>query len=353
MEARVTRISVIVPCRNEAAHVDAFCEAVAAQRLPAGIGLEVLIADGESDDGTRAKLDARAAADARFVVIDNPGRIVSTGLNACIARARGEVIARMDVHTTYADDYLAACLAALQASGAANVGGPWRAEGEGAMERAIAAAFQSRWVAGGARSRDLAYEGPVDTVYLGCWPRGVFARHGGFDETLVRNQDDEHNLRLVKAGELVWQTPSARSSYRPRASLGRLFEQQRQYGAWKPAVWAKHRRAGSWRPFAPGALVGALAVLGLATASSPWLPLETAAWVQLAFGLLLGSYALYLIAATAVIARTLPRPRGEVAGDLPAVIATMQLGYGIGLWQGVPGLLRARRGAPADARLSR
>lgn len=347
------QVSVIAPCRNEAAHVEAFCDAVAAQRLPEGVSLEVLIADGASDDGSRDLLAARAACDARFVLVDNPGRIVSTGLNACIARAQGEVIVRMDLHTTYACDYIEQCLDALARSGAANVGGPWRAEGEGSTQRAVAAAFQSRWVAGGARSRDLGYEGPVDTVYLGAWPREVFARHGGFDESLVRNQDDEHNLRLVAAGERIWQSPRIRSTYRPRARLGQLFTQQRQYGYWKPFVMRKHRRAGSWRPFAPAALVGGVVVLALASAAAPWLPLLVGGALHLALGLLIGSYALYLIAATASIARSLPKPRGAVVGDLPAVIATMQIGYGLGVWQGLFDLLRGRRAGVARMGLSR
>jgi succinoglycan biosynthesis protein ExoA len=89
------------------------------------------------------------------------------------------------------------------------------------MGRAIAAAFQSRWVVGGARSRDTDYEGEVDTVYLGCWPRATLARVGGFDETLVRNQDDEHNLRMRLAGARVWQSARIRSGYQPRGSLRR------------------------------------------------------------------------------------------------------------------------------------
>jgi len=346
-------VSVIAPCRNEAAHVDAFCDAVAAQRLPEGVALEVLIADGESDDGTREKLDARAAVDPRFVVVRNPGRIVSTGLNACIARAQGEVIVRMDLHTTYADDYIAECLAALVRSGAANVGGPWRAEGKGTTQSAVAAAFQSRWVAGGARSRDLGYEGEIDTVYLGAWPREVFARHGGFDESLVRNQDDEHNLRLVAAGERIWQTPRIRSVYRPRARLRDLLRQQRQYGYWKPFVIRKHRRAGSWRPFAPAALVGAVVLLAAAGAAAPWLPLEVGGAMHLALGLLLASYAAYLLAATLAIARALPPPRWAVAGELPAVIATIHVGYGLGVWQGLIALLAGRRAGTSVTRLSR
>ena len=70
-------------------------------------------------------------------------------------------------------------------------------EGTGIIGRAIAAAFQSPFSFGGTRGHNPNYEGLVDTVYLGCWPRHVFDRIGMFDEELVRNQDDEFNLRLL------------------------------------------------------------------------------------------------------------------------------------------------------------
>lgn len=360
MSAGMSLVSIIAPCRNERGHVLAFCDAVAQQRLPPGVQMEVLVADGRSDDGTREALEARCRADPRFRLVDNPGRIVASGLNRCLEQAQGSIIVRLDMHTTYADDYVTECLAALARSGAANVGGPWRAVGDGgtqrgdsnsatqrgdskgATQRAIAAAFQSRWIAGGARSRDLDYEGPVDTVYLGCWPRATFDRHGLFDETLVRNQDDEHNLRLARAGALVWQSARIRSSYRPRASLAALFRQQRQYGYWKPFVMRKHGRAASLRQLVPGLFVGAcgaLAALGLA-----W-PL---AWLALAELLLL--YVLFVAACSLAIAREAGR---ELLPRLPAVIVAYHVGYGLGSVRGWFDVLTRARPSAAYGVLTR
>ena len=260
-------VSVIAPCRNERAAIDAFCDSALAQQLPPGWQLEVLVADGRSDDGTCQRLAERAAQDARLKPIDNPGRIVSSGLNAALAQARGSVIVRFDIHTQFAPDYIAECLAALERTGADNVGGPWVARGQGTMGRAIAAAFQCRWVVGGARSRDRAYEGEADTIYLGCWPRAVFERFGGFDEQLVRNQDDEHNLRIRRGGGRIWQSGRIRSWYRPRDSLAHLFRQQFQYGYWRPFVLRKHGQPGSLRQLVPMIFVAACAISALAW---PW-----------------------------------------------------------------------------------
>lgn len=342
--AQPRRLSVVVPCRNERDHVDAFVDAVLAQRLPEGWAMEVLVADGDSDDGTRERLAQRATADARIVLVDNPRRIVSTGLNACLGRARGDVVARLDVHTTYAPDYLAQCLAALARSGADNVGGPWVAEGRTPMQRAVAAAFQCRWVVGGARSRDVRHEGEVDSVYLGCWPRATFDRFGRFDETLVRNQDDEHNLRIRRGGGRVWQSAAIRSVYRPRASLRQLFSQQRQYGYWRPFVLRKHGQPGSPRQLVPALFVAALCIAALAW---PWAgPLLLAG--------LLAAYGAYLSIVAVSVARATPTDAGTgVLARLPAVVAAYHVGYGVGTWQGLWALLRGAGPARHAVELTR
>ncbi|MFN3915277.1 MAG: glycosyltransferase family 2 protein [Aquabacterium sp.] len=363
-------VTVIVPCRNERDHIQAFCASVAQQQVPEGWTLEVLMADGMSDDGTRERLAAWCQQDARFRMIDNPGRIVSTGLNRCIEAAQGRFIVRMDVHTVYAPDYVAQCLATWKRTGADNVGGPWRAQGaegpQAVVQRAVAAAFQSRWVAGGALSRDLAYEGPVDTVYLGAWPRETFERFGGFDEQLVRNQDDEHNLRILRGGGRVWQSASIRSTYWPRASKADVFRQYRQYGYWKPFVMKKHGQAAALRHLIPGvfvaALLGALltTVLGVlmavavmtGVADGPW-PSVASCFMTLGAAGLLGLSSVYAAAVCAISHRIADESGADLRRHLPAVIAAYHLGYGLGSLRGWWDVLVRGRPDPAFGRLTR
>ena len=359
-------VSIVVPCRNERGHVETFAASALAQRLPPGWKLEIVIADGDSDDGTEAILIALAALDRRLRVVANPARIVSAGLNVAIAQSRGAVIVRMDVHTTYADDYVAECLAALERTGADNVGGPWRAEaaiGGGAMQAAIAAAFQSPWVAGGALSRRLDHDGEVDTVYLGAWPRRTFERFGGFDETLVRNQDDEHNLRIVRGGGRVWQSPRIRSSYRPRARIAQVFRQYLQYGYWKPFVMKKLGQPASLRHLVPALFVLALcAAVALAVAGAvvagggPGAGMGTGpGWARLApwpLGLLTLAYLLAVAAMTAGVAHA-ARLRVVELLCVPVVIATYHVAYGLGSIAGAWAAGSGRDPSAAFASLSR
>ena len=153
------KISVIVPCRNENRHIREFLESVFAQQVDADCDVEILVADGMSDDGTREALREYAARRPAVRMIDNPGRIVSTGLNSAIQAASGEWIIRMDVHTTYAPDYIRECVRAAVESGADNVGGPWVATGRGMIGRAIAAAFRVPFCNGGGKAHDPEYAG--------------------------------------------------------------------------------------------------------------------------------------------------------------------------------------------------
>lgn len=243
-------VSVITPCRNEANFISGFVENVFAQVL-SGIEIELLVADGRSDDGTRDQLDRLADLYPRLCWLDNPIGIVSTGLNLCIHKAAGMYIVRMDVHTYYQKDYIQQCVNALLSTDALCVGGPWLAQGTNPRQCAIAAAFQSRIGSGGASSRLSWYSGYVDTVYLGAWRRNDLLMLGGFDEGLVRNQDDELCLRIRRKGGRIWQSSAIRSVYYPRSSLLALYRQFSQYGYWKIPVIRKYRIPASPRHLAP------------------------------------------------------------------------------------------------------
>jgi len=317
-------VSIIMPVRNEAAYIVPCLQAVLAQDYPAD-ALEVIIADGMSDDGTRAKIHALASRDGRVRLIDNPQRFVSSGLNAALRAARGDILIRMDAHTEYAPDYVRQCVAVLQETGAANVGGPWRARGRSYWQKAIALAFQSPFSSGGAGSHAVYYEGEVDAVYLGCWRKATLEQMGGFDEELVRNQDDELSLRLVRAGARLWQSPRIRSWYYPRASLGALFKQYAQYGYWKVRVIQKHKLPASPRHLVPGGFVASLLLLLVLSCFS-----HAARW------LLAGLVGLYSVANLGAALLTCRTPATwRYLPVMPLVFAAYHFGYGYGFLRGL------------------
>jgi len=320
---RAPAVTVLVPCRNEAEHIEMCLRCILAQEEPPG-GFEVIVADGMSSDGTRATLARIAAEDGRVTVVDNAGRITSTGLNAAIRRARGGILVRMDAHATYASDYLRRCVETLEISGADNVGGPYRTLAEGPGQRAVAAASASKFAVGGQRGREVLYEGYADTVVFGCWRREVFDRFGLFDERLERNQDDEHNLRIVRAGGKIWQSPAIQAWYRPRSSLRALFRQYFAYGYWKVPVIMKHRGPASVRHLVPAVFV--LSVVALPALGLWWGP---ALWLWTG---LLSVYAIGVLTATLASAA---RSGWDLLPRLPATFSVFHVAYGLGFLAGV------------------
>ena len=224
-----------------------------------------------------------------------------------------------------------------------NVGGPLRTRGERYVERVIAVAFQAPFVVGGARRCDPRYEGLIDTVTYGCWPREVFDRFGGFDEELVRNQDDEYNLRLTRGGGRIWQSPRIVSWYTPRGSLRALWRQQLQFGYWKVRVIQKHKLPASIRHVVPGSF--ALTLLLLAFTACMWPP---AVWPLLALS---GVYGLVNIAASTL---TAARQEWSLLPLFPLVTACFHFAYGLGFLRGMWSFGILRRGAAqAYTQLSR
>ena len=89
---RSPSVSIVIPCRNEIDHIASCLSSIFDQCEVPG-GFEVIVADGMSDDGTREILKRLSEEDSRLTVVDNPGGIVSSGLNAALRDAQ-----RIDHH---------------------------------------------------------------------------------------------------------------------------------------------------------------------------------------------------------------------------------------------------------------
>lgn len=263
----MTSVSLVVPCFNEIDYIESFVESVLNMDF-SFYDVSIVIADGMSDDGTREVLFEKQSVNDKIYIIDNIKRIVSSGLNLAVLFKKSEYVIRLDVHTVYENDYIIKCIEALNDNLGDCVGGAWNiGSGDNLVSGAIAEAFRSPLGSGGARGRDVAFNGKTDTVYLGAWRRNQLVEYGLFDEDFVRNQDDELCLRIIKSGGVVYQSSSIKSKYYGRRSLKKLYMQFYQYGFWKPFVMAKHRGFASVRHLAP-----IFFVVGTCTSAIFWPP---------------------------------------------------------------------------------
>ena len=321
-------VTVVMPVRNEADFIETSLGAVLAQDYPED-RLEILVADGMSTDGTRDLVEGLDAGAVPLRILDNPGRIVPTGLNAALEEARGEIVVRVDGHCEIAPDYVRRCVEHLEDGSASGVGGPIETVGETYRARAIAAAMSSNFGVGGSAFRTGRTEpGYVDTVAFPAYPRAVLETAGPYDEELVRNQDDEYNYRLRKAGRRLLLAPDVRSRYFSRATVRSLWRQYRQYGFWKVRVLQKHPRQMRARQFVPPLFVGALLTSALlALVPSPLQRLAALSFSAIA--------ALYGAANLVASLLTAARAGWRFLPLLPILYGALHIGYGTGFLLGL------------------
>lgn len=330
-EPALPRVSVVIPVRNEADFIGHNLEALLAQDYPAE-RLEILVADGRSDDTTREIVEsmsrrvAEGGSGASVVLVDNPERIMPTGTNAAIRRATGDVIVLLGGHAQLPSDYLRSCATTLMDTDAVAVSGAIESRGDGIVGETIAAAMSSPFGIGNSGFRTATSGGPVevDTIPFGMYRRSVFERVGLFNPNMVRHQDYEFNYRLRSSGGVILLVPSLRATYHVRPSLAALWSQYWQYGIWKGRFVRNHPASLRPRHLAPSFLVLALLLGAVAAVLHPA--------GRLAAFALLAVYLGFVALGTAALARRLPIDRVLHA---PFVLIALHLSYGAGVWLGL------------------
>lgn len=336
-------VSVIIPCRNERAHIGACLDALLATTYPHD-RLEILVVDGISDDGTRETLAQYADRHSMIRVLDNERRVTPSALNIGVVNSRGDVIMPLGAHNESPPEYIPTLVRYLMERGADNVGGILLTEpgGPGPIARAIALAMAHPFGVGNSMFR-IGVTQPrwVDTVPFGCYRRQVFDRIGLFDEELIRNQDDELNLRLVRSGGRILLVPEIVSRYYARGSLGKAWRMYYQYGYFKPLVIRKIGAVLTGRQLVPAAFVLALVLSAVLSLISP-----IGRWMLAAI------VAAYLIALGVAIAPAVRRHGVAASLCLTAAFPVLHLSYGSGFLRGALDFLVLRRGGargPAEA----
>jgi glycosyltransferase involved in cell wall biosynthesis len=326
--ARTPDVSVLIPVLNEERHIRDTVATMLAQELD-GLTLELVFADGRSDDRTKEILLEMASDDDRIVVVDNPARTTAAGLNACLSAAHGRYVARMDAHAWFPARYLAAGIERLQRDDdVVWVAGPVVPRGEGKLRPTVVHALGSRLGVGGSskwRMNDAgqpAEEVELDTgVFAGVWQRETVDRHGGWDDGWPVNQDSELAARVLAEGGRIVSRGEMAAEYLPRDNLKALWRQYWRHGFYRAKTSCRHSSTLRKTHFLPPA-VAICAVLALL---APVRPLRRLA--RLGVALYGGALAITTIDAARSVGPA-------VAAPLPAVLATMHIAWGLGFIAG-------------------
>jgi len=242
---------------------------------------------------------------------------------------KGDLFIRVDGHAEIATDFIRKSIQCLhEHPDAWVVGGYIETVADDYIGRVIASAMRSPIGVGNSRFRLGDYEGWVDTLAFGTHHKWIVDKIGYFDEELVRNQDDEFNMRIILAGGKIWMSKSIRSKYFSRGSLGKLWRQYFQYGFWRIRTLQKHKRPATFRQLVP--LLFVLSILLWGLAGLLWRPF----WI-----LLVIEAAIYVIGLLAGALDVGRKSGWRYTLPAPLVFLILHFGYGLGSLWGVIGFL--------------
>lgn len=320
-------ISVVIPCRNEVKAIQKCVDAIYANDYPA---IEVLVVDGISEDGTRELVRDLQSKYPTLRLVDNPHQLTPYAFNLGVTNAKGEYIQIVGSRNIMASDYLRRLKAVLDTrADIACVGGDYQHVYEDSKARYIALAMESKFGMGSSNYRTMRQDGPVDTVGVPMYRKGIFSEVGLFDNELTRNQDDEFNFRVRLSGYKIWYVHEAKVTYLVRASLQKAYHQFFQYGYFKVRVSQKHAQPTTLRQLVPAAFLAFLVLNLLFTIVSLWAMLSLIAviFIYSILGLALAGKGLSFLERLRVL----------------RVCLVLHLAYGSGFWRGIWDFLICRR----------
>lgn len=255
-------VLAVIPCLNEAAHLPGLIDQMLRDST---IGL-LVVADGGSGDGSKEIVKQRAATTDRLVLMDNPVRIQSAGVNLAVVHY-GEDYAwllRIDAHCRYPDGYAATLLQSAQENNADAVVVPMKTVGQAGFQIAIATAQNSKLGTGGSPHRHVDAGRFVDHGHHALMNLAMFRNVGGYCQAMPCNEDAELDHRQGLAGARIWLEPSAAITYFPRRTPWALARQYFKYGIGRARTIERHGLRLKLRQAVPLAVPLAILILPMA-----------------------------------------------------------------------------------------
>lgn len=329
---RLPTISVILPVYNEGRNLHAAVHSLLQQQTStpgAEFNLEILVIDGLSTDGSVDTLRKETLHDPRVRFLTNEKRKTPFAFNMGLGESRGEFVAILGSHNQYLPDYLAVCLAELRSHDAVGCSGRVISHPPNpSLSAKLASAVSSHKFGSSGRSFRTQPQGFADTIPYPVFRRQALLDVGGYDESLHRNQDNDMNERLRRAGHRLYCTWLTSSLYHTQPTLTALCRYARRNGYWNIVSLRKNAASMSLRHFIPllfvlSILIGVL-VAGVGFALLP-AEFKMFAWLPLA-----AVFGLYLLCASLASIDLAVKQRSFAPLLLPPAFLAFHISYGLG-----------------------
>lgn len=198
--------------------------------------IEIILIDSNSDDNTKevmSKFKKSNKSFSKISVLDNPRKILPCGWNIALAESTGDIILRVDAHSTLPIDFISKNVKRIE-MGEKIVGGHRISiiDEDNAWQKTLLIAEKSIFGSGIASYRRQETEEYVSTLAHAAYSRETFKTVGGYDERLARTEDNEMHYRMKQAGYKFLLDPTIKSYHHARNNLSKMMKQKYLNGYW-------------------------------------------------------------------------------------------------------------------------
>lgn len=257
-------VSVIVGLLNEEKYLPKLIEDFKNQTYPKE-KIELIFIDGMSDDKSFDILEKFKKSDKEFkkiLLLKNPKKILSAGMNIGIKKATGEAFLKVDCHSHITKDFIYQNVKTIE-SGEKVCGGPRPniIENDDSFSKTLLLVEENVFGSGIANYRKKSDNNKikyVKSVFQGMYKREVFERVGLLDEKVGRVEDNELHYRIRKHGYKIAYNNNILSYQYTRPNFKKMLKQKFSNGLWIGRVSHIYPKCFSIFHFAPFCFVLAL-----------------------------------------------------------------------------------------------
>lgn len=319
------RVSIIVGLLNEEKYLPRLIQDFKNQTYPKD-KIELVFIDGMSTDSswnilTDFKNESSGFYD--IILLKNPKRILSAGMNIGIKHASGDCFLKVDCHSHIERDFVLQNVEVIK-NGEKVCGGPRPniIENVDNFSKALLLVEENMFGSGFANYRKQSNVKYVKSVFQGMYKREVFEKVGLLDELVGRVEDNEIHYRIRNAGYKIAFSNKILSYQYTRPTIKSMLKQKFSNGYWIGKVSHVYPKCFSLFHFAPFVFVVSIIVLLLLFPLLPYLFL----------GLLLVYLTVIIVISVVTIIKN---PFSFYNLLIPFLIIMVHFSYGIGTIKGV------------------
>ena len=316
-------VSIVIPMRNEEKYIQKCIESFLSQDYPKD-KFEIIVVDGLSEDNSVNIVNGFRKNHKKIKLLKNEKKITPIAFNIGIKNAKGDFIIIFSSHGFAERDFISENIKLHLEKDVDCVGGTIITIGDNLQSKVISFAQSSIFGVGNSLFRISQKAQFVDTVAFGSYPKEIFNKMGGFDESLIRNQDFEFNHRIIKNGGKIYLSPTIKSSYYARSNIWKLVKQYFQYGYWKVQVLIKHFDSFRMRYLIPPVFILMVIILGV-------MSLIYTGSTNLFFGLIFLYLSVILYASMTIAIKN----KLLYFTILPVTFIALHFGFGLGFLSGI------------------